>query len=69
MAARLKRTKWYIVDLDTKTVATDRAYNRMWEAIDAERAKGRFKRYTALTGARIEERIGKPWIIPDERKA
>ena len=49
----LHKTKWYIVDLDTRRVQTGRAYARFWEAVDAQKACGTIAKYTALRGSRI----------------
>ena len=60
----LLKTKWYIVDLDTKIVAIDYVYDRFWQAIEAERKRDRMKRFTAMRGSHIIEHAGRPWIIP-----
>jgi hypothetical protein len=64
MPAKLLKSKWYIVDLDTRCVAVDCFYERFWKAIDSERKRGRYKRFTALRGKYILAHAGKPWIIP-----
>ena len=64
MSVKLLKTKWYIVNLDTCTVAVDGAYDGFWKAIETERERNRMKRFTALRGAHILKRTGRPWIIP-----
>ena len=48
MPQKLLKTKYYIVNLDSRCVATDYNYNRFGDAIDAEKKRHRMKRYTAL---------------------
>ena len=65
MPTKLLKTKWYIVNLSTKTVAIDRTYDRFWDAVDGEKKNhNRFPRFTALTGRHILKYAGRPWIIP-----
>ena len=64
MPVKLLKTKWYVVDLDTCTVAVDYVYDRFWQAVEAERKRNRMERFTALTGSHILAHAGRPWIIP-----
>lgn len=64
MPAKLLSTRWYIVDLDTKCVATDRNYPTCMKALDAETERHRLQHFTALTGKHILAHVGHPWIIP-----
>ena len=64
MPVKLLKSKWYIVNLDTRCVAVDCAYPRFWQAVETERQRGRMARFTAHTGQHIQEHAGQPWIIP-----
>lgn len=64
MSVKLLKTKWYIVDLNTKCVAIDYVYDRFWRAVDTERGRDRMERFTALRGSHIMAHAEKPWIIP-----
>ena len=64
MPVKLLKTKWYIIDLDTKCVAVDCVYDRFWQAVETERKRNRMERFTAMRGSHILIHAGKPWIIP-----
>ena len=64
MPVKLLKTKWYIVDLNTKCVAVDHAYTGFWKAVESERKLDRMERFTAMRGSHIMLHAGKPWIIP-----
>ena len=59
----LKAQKYYILDLDTRTIAIDEEFDTFSAAIAAERAKGRTERYTALRGDRIMRHLD-VWCLP-----
>ena len=61
------KTKFYIVDLDTRRVDMSRAYRTFSEATDAERARGLTRRYTALRGSHILQNLH-VWIVGEETK-
>ncbi len=58
----LLKSKFYVVDLDTKKVELI-PYNRFWEAIETEKKAGRTGRFTAIRGQHIMEHLNKPWLI------
>lgn len=64
MPVNLLKTKWYIINMDTKCVAVDYTYDRFWQAIETERKRNRMERFTAMRGSHISMHAGKPWIIP-----
>jgi len=63
MAIVLLKSKWYIVDLDSKHILTDRVYPGCWKAIDAEQERGRIANFTALRASHLLEHMGKPWTL------
>ena len=67
MKSKLYRSKFYIVDLDTKQVDVEHAYPTMTKALDAEYQQPIPRRCTALSGAHLLAHEGRPWIIPDLR--
>ena len=63
MTGKLLKTKWYIVDLDSKRVLTERIYGGFWRAVDAESKLSEIANFTALRGSHLLQHEGKPWII------
>lgn len=61
----LLKTKWYIVDLDTRRVDTSRHFNRFWDAIAHATNNRLYDRFTASTGKRLLA-CSHVWIIPEE---
>ena len=63
MPVKLLKSKWYIVDLDTRCVNVRRHYERFWTAVETARAEGLHRRFTAMRGSHILKHTN-TWIIP-----
>ena len=72
MRSKLRKSKYYLVDLETKVVLAERAFDGFFKAIDAIGKMGahyRIGQYTAERGQHLLEHEGHPWIIPAAREA
>ena len=61
-AKDLYNTKFYVVDLETQTVDTERHFDTYYAAIDDARVRLVHKRYTAFTGSHIKKHT-RTWSV------
>jgi len=59
----MNKSRYYIVDLETRRVMLDRCYDSATNALDEEKKRSRLKSYAALRGSEIIK-YSRTWILP-----